>query len=345
MRWPWARRELRAESPESYTAAVLRLLDSASSTRASALEIAALEIAAGLYERSFALADVAGDRAGALTAPVLAMIGRELTTAGEAVLLVEVDGASVRLVPAASWDVTGGRGGLRYRLELAGPDRSETWEAPAAAVVHIRRGTSAGRPWAGVAPWRVAASTSTLAARIDERLAQEMGGPVGSVLAHPPADFAALAEQLKALKGELAVVETADSWSTDRGAGAAQGGGWRPQRIGPDPPEALEVLRSSAGRDVLAACGVPPALFDARSTQAREALRQFLHAGLQPLARLAEAELREKLDDPALALSFDALMAADLSGRARAFQSLVKGGMPLPDAARLAGLLVDDDAP
>ena len=35
-------------------------------------------------------------------------------------------------------------------------------------------------------------------------------------------------------------------------------------------------------------------------------------------------------------------MASDLSGRARPFGSLVKGGLPVAEAARLAGLDTDE---
>ena len=41
-------------------------------------------------------------------------------------------------------------------------------------------------------------------------------------------------------------------------------------------------------------------------------------------------------------LTFDGLFAADLSGRARAFQSMVGGGMDVSRAAALAGLMADD---
>ena len=53
-------------------------------------------------------------------------------------------------------------------------------------------------------------------------------------------------------------------------------------------------------------------------------------------------ELAQKLDTPGLAFNFDRLFASDLSGRARAFQSMVGGGMAVDQAAGLAGLLVDD---
>ncbi|MCY4511367.1 MAG: hypothetical protein OXG35_31050 [Acidobacteria bacterium] len=41
-------------------------------------------------------------------------------------------------------------------------------------------------------------------------------------------------------------------------------------------------------------------------------------------------------------MSFDRLFAGDLSGRARAFQSLVGGGMDPGKAAGLAGLMESD---
>ena len=57
-----------------------------------------------------------------------------------------------------------------------------------------------------------------------------------------------------------------------------------------------------------------------------------------PMAKIVEQELTEKLETP-ISLSFDRLFAADLAGRARAFQSLVNGGMDTSKAAGLAGLM------
>lgn len=44
-----------------------------------------------------------------------------------------------------------------------------------------------------------------------------------------------------------------------------------------------------------------------------------------------------------VSLTFDALTASEIAGRARAFGLLVKGGMGVEDAARLSGLLADED--
>ena len=69
----------------------------------------------------------------------------------------------------------------------------------------------------------------------------------------------------------------------------------------------------------------------------REAWRLALFGVLSPLGRLVETELRAKLGD--VTLDWSELRASDLSGRARAFQSMVGGGMDVSKAAGLAGLM------
>ena len=58
-------------------------------------------------------------------------------------------------------------------------------------------------------------------------------------------------------------------------------------------------------------------------------MRRFLHSTISPAARVVADELAVKLDTPGLAFDFKELFASDLSGRARAFQSMVGGGMKL----------------
>ena len=119
---------------------------------------------------------------------------------------------------------------------------------------------------------------------------------------------------------------------------------WRPQRLGANPPAVLGDLVDTVGYTGCSqACGVPPALVrpGADGTASREAWRQFLHATVAPVARLIEAELSDKLDS-SITLNFDTLYASDLSGRARAFASLVNGGLSADKAATLAGLMETD---
>ena len=67
-----------------------------------------------------------------------------------------------------------------------------------------------------------------------------------------------------------------------------------------------------------------------------------MHATVTPLALIVAEELSAKFETD-IGLSFDGLFAADLAGRARAFQSLVNGGMAVEKAASLAGLMQSED--
>ena len=93
----------------------------------------------------------------------------------------------------------------------------------------------------------------------------------------------------------------------------------------------------------LAATGCPVELITARSdgSAVREAWRRYAHAFLQPIGEIVAAEFAEKLDLPGLALDFSALFASDITGRARAFNSMVQGGMDVSKAAALSGLLAE----
>ena len=67
----------------------------------------------------------------------------------------------------------------------------------------------------------------------------------------------------------------------------------------------------------------------------REAWRRLLFSTIAPLGRIVENELRVKLDTPDLRLTWNELRASDLAGRARAFQSMVNGGIEVGKAAGL----------
>ena len=113
--------------------------------------------------------------------------------------------------------------------------------------------------------------------------------------------------------------------------------------MGAAPGAALVQQADLASREIYAACGVPLSLvIDAEGTGQREGFRRLLHATIAPLARIVAEELSAKFEAD-MSLSFDGLFAADLSGRARAFQSLVNGGMDPGKAAGLAGLMEADE--
>ena len=81
------------------------------------------------------------------------------------------------------------------------------------------------------------------------------------------------------------------------------------------------------------------------SASLRESWRLALFGVVSPLGRMVQAELRDKID-PDVTLGWQELRASDLSGRARAFQSLaiaVGGGMDMAQAIAVAGLMIGEE--
>ena len=252
--------------------------------------------------------------------------------------LLVLEGPSAILRPAASWEITGSGRPWTYKLDFAEPDVTATTTVDGASVVHPMYSFDAERPWVGVGPLQRSSTTTDIAANVDQKLSEESGTTTGYLVPTPKVDTQ-LQTDLKALKGRLTLVEsTANAWG--QGRDNAPRGDYQPQRLGFNPPVSLEPLRDGVNRSILAACGVPASLLgNSDGTFARESLRQFLHVTCSAVAEIIAVELAEKLEAPGLAFNFDKLMASDLSGRARAFQSMVNGGMPVERAAALAGLM------
>ena len=344
MRLPWRRR---SEHRAGYTDAVVdALLATAQGGDGNASDVAAVELAAGLWARAFASAKVEPDGMAArmLTPEVLATAARALILWGESIFSIETVGGSLALVPACSWDIQGGADprSWRYVLELAGPSAPETRNRPAHGVVHLRYSVDPDRPWKGISPLTRAGVSAKLLGRLELRLSQEANARVGQLLPIPTGgqdeSVTQLKADLKGLAGNVALVETTQGgWG--QGPQARPPRDWQTHRMGANPPAVLESLRSGAGLDILAACGVPPSLGSANSdgTSQRESWRRFLHSSVAPVGELMASELRDKLEVPDLRLTFDRLFASDLAGRARSFGIMVKAGIDLELALELSG--------
>ena len=341
--WPWGRTERRESS---YTdlrvqAAVSR---ASGTTAATVGATAALEACSGAVARAFAAADVSGGTfaRAALTPACLSFIGRTIIRRGEAVLAI--DAGAMRLVPSSSWDVQGevDESSWTYRANLSAPSAVVTRSYPGDGIVHVRYSVDPERPWCGIGPLQAAALAGRLSANVSKALADESGTTTGYVLPLPvdgeDPTVAALKTDLRTSDGGLHLVESVKTMHVGA-PGSAPAADWKAQRLGPNPPAGEVSLLDSAFREVCAAVGVPVAMFtDSDGTGQRESFRRFLHLCVAPLGRIVEAELSAKLDGD-VTLSFDRLFAGDLSGRARAFQSLVGGGMDPAKAAALAGLM------
>ena len=349
MRLPWSKPETRSAAPYS-DAIVHAILTRAKGGTARASTTGAVEAAASLAARAFASAKITPP-VPAVSPLILSTIGREIIRRGECVFLIDVDGAGLRLTPATSWEVTGGPSPETwvYRLQLAGPSHDAEYIAPAASVAHVRAYVEPSAPWRGISPLDAAASTSRLLAETETALADESSGTRGHVIPLPQADgedesrFTALKADIANLKGRTALTETAAA-GFGEGRGAAPQSDWQPRRIGANPPDALRALRMDAEMSTLGALGVPVELITARSDGAavREAWRRFAHAFLTPLGGIVAAELADKLNVSGLTLDFSSLFASDITGRARAFNSMVQGGMEVEKAATLSGLLAGE---
>ena len=218
-------------------------------------------------------------------------------------------------------------------------------------VVHCRYATHAGQPWIGLSPLTLAGTTGRLAVNLERALRDEAGGPVGNLIPLPvdaggetsdPDDesdpFAGLKAQINKLAGRCGLVETTSAGFAE-GRAAAPAQDWQPRRLGANPPVSLVDLRAAVEQTVLSACGVPPGLARAEGGESRESYRRWYAAGVLPLARVVESELRHKLDVPALRLDFASLATADVSGRARAWRSLVGRDATMSDADARARLV------
>lgn len=340
--WPLKRRGFRIEERD-YTAAILHLRQQAAAdaSNASAAEAAnaAEEVVCGLYERAFMQASIVGIN---VERRIMGMVGRALARNGELV----VD--ALTMAPAATADVRGGPSPLawRYLLTLSAPSGSRDARRNAMDVWHFRANASEQEPWRGRSPFDLSPATRDLLKRTEASLSSEATGAVGKILTVPSGTPDATIEKIKTdlrtLLGKTALLEsTAGGWG--QGAATAPAQDWRPTRLGPEPPSPQVELRRDAALMVLAAAGVPVELVTgAEGAGAREAWRRFLHSTIQPLGEGVAEELRLKTGRR-IAIDFDALMASDLAGRARAFQSMVAAGMDMERSAALAGLMVDGD--
>lgn len=357
MVWPFKKTEKR-QAADFTRAVVDRVLAyAAQGGSADVGATAAAATAAGLVGRAFGAASVEPnvDRTG-LDPSVLSLIGSSLILAGESVWLIDIAGGMVKLRRAMSWDITGrGPSGWRYRLTIAGPTDHIERNVPEDAVFHPRINQNAVNPARGRSPLALAGLSAKALAEAERQLSEELSGSVGRLIPAPldqlegtggeddPDPLAEIEAALSNLKGRSALVP---SMSKDWGAAGSSGtfaGDWRSERIGADPPSSVVELRRDTHNAVLQAAGVPPMLFSAsgQAQASREALRFFLHATVTPYARVVQQEASMKLMVPVV-LDFTSLHASDVQGRARAFQSLVAGGMEVERAAGLSGLLAED---
>ena len=109
--WPTFGNKL--ETRASYTDVLISAFLANATGKSLAIPAAtsALEACAGLTGRGFAAAEVTGPSSiiSALTPSILEMVGRSLIRVGQIVFLIDTQAGKLRLIPAETHDVEGGR--------------------------------------------------------------------------------------------------------------------------------------------------------------------------------------------------------------------------------------------
>ena len=313
----------------------------------------AVEVAAGIVARAFASAQVettSGAIAGALTPAILSHIGRALIRAGESVLVIAPSRDNLALIPAYSWDITGGvrPESWEYRLDLGAPNGTAQMRLPYEGVVHVRYAYAPERAWVGLSPLEVARQAGRLDAEINQALADESSMPRGAILPMPneppdddDSDSDTNLKRIEATLGKLAGrIMTVESMMTAAGGGyqEAPKDDWMVKRVGANFPQSLVDLRRDADELILGICGIPiEFLKSADGSALRETYRRLLFNTIQPLGNIVAQELSEKLEAP-ISFSWNELRAADRASGARSYKALKEAGMDDAKALGYSGL-------
>ena len=340
---------LETRAGTSYTDVVTQALISraAGTQLVHAGATAALESASGIIGRSFSVAQVSGRPmvTEALTAATMEQIGRSLIRNGEAIYLISTERGMLELLPVSSYEVYGPSNpeSWMYSLDLSTPTSTERYtRVEAAQVLHVKANADPNRPWCGQSALSIASLTGKLSAEVQANLGDLASGPRGQTLLYPKDGdddtTAQLRSDLGAARGRLVLMEGGD---LDNSGGGRQVG--EIKGYSGEVAQSMVQLAQLAYNEVLSCCGVSPALFGGSDgTALRESQRQLLHHTISPLSRLVQAECRLRLDS-SITIEHGELMAGDSQGKARAFQSLVGGGMEVERAVILSGLMVADE--
>lgn len=352
----------RTEHRQGYTDAIIAGIVAVASGDVPASDdlLAVVEGCRLRWRRALQACTVTPDRARMVFGPaVMSQIAEGLLSRdGASVHMLDVDPLNGRmaLLPSSSWEVWGSTphpATWRYDLSVPAPSSGtrQVW-AGRDQVLHVQWTSHPRYPWRSVGPWAASATTSRLAARIEQTLAREHNSPIGNVVPTPENDQATeqdadgnpvaggLLSALMQLKGGLAMVPTFNA-GLGLGQHAAPQRDWRTTRIGPDPSKETIDLRAQVIEDLSEAAGVPAVLTRPESdgTAKREAYRVFVASSLRPLLDQIEV-LASELLEVEVRISAERLAGADVASRARAFRALTgkDGNLPVEQARQIVGL-------
>ena len=350
MRWPWQQKPENREAGGDYSQMILSLAEQqAHGTAADLGKVAALEAVSGLLSRSLMSAQVEGTDL--IAPPLLAQIGRDLIRKGESLTAIRMNAmGDLKLITCADWDWHGSQQSVdpeewMVRATSYGPSASITWKLPASAVIFLRWGSNAGSLYRGQSPVQWASQIARLEAEAEKSLGDELSGPVTNLLPIPQdggsESLVGIKTAIARAKGQATLLEsTSAGWG--EGPANAPRKDWIPSRLAPAPnPVQLGILKESFAQ-VCAACGCPPALFEAGAdgTSQRESLRRWHLGTVMPLVKMIEHELSSKLATQ-IKLHLDSY-PKDMVSRSTVFSKIGSvEGISTTQALQIAGLLDD----
>ena len=351
--------------PGGYSGQLLRAFQRAYSgnawgddTPAVAGTLAAAECAAGLLDRAISCAEI---RAGGFTPmlrecpDLLGAISRGMLFNGAQAVLVEVVGGMPRLRLAARYtylETSGEWPLVELYFHQAGSDQAPV-RAPLPAVAVPKWATDPACPEYGLSP--LANSVSQLGGAVVGVLAREAKSPHGYFMSGVQGQGGsdAGAEEMKdAMEAKFGTANPEPwapspdefgglflaSFSGDDYIGKSDRKRGEVARFGFEPPAEVVGLVRDAYLQTLSACGIPPALWSETLTPTRDAIRTFRVMTAQPIADKIAAELARVLEVP-VALDLSPTRTSDeITGRARAVNSLVSAGVDVERALAMAGL-------
>lgn len=330
----------------SYSAIISDALESAinsESTGARSTAIAAVaqllagEISSG---RIVAPDDIRIDR------EVLDWIVRQAVTEGEGVALISRSRGRFSLQPIADHDwqqsSMADQSTWRARVTIYSPTGSETQYVNRDRLVVLRWSWNPYAPGFGRSPAALAGVGSQAASRAEARQRDHASTPIRPLIAMPETTDTegdkteTIRKAIGKGGGAPLLLET-----TAGGAGSradAPHRDWNPAHLRPEPTAELNQLAQDTFDRMVAACGIPPAIFRATSdgTSLRESLRQSRLRAVEPLRLRLVDELRAQLD-PGIDLVLDNY-ALDMVSRAQSINKLVAAGVDLGVAMSALGV-------
>ena len=318
----------------NYTDIVTNSLIEAAVSDENDAYVSALETASGALSRAFTAAIIGGQGQDIFTPDIMGQIGRSLIEQGEAIWY-RVAGNNFMRVDNYGLQPDGNYQ-LNFNIDnpiIADPNR----------VFHVRWNVDVNTK-RGISPLGMARTLRKMANKLETSINDELNASVGYLLPLPTDGDSTTITELKQdianLKGKIAVIQSLRNQWGDGGMAGSRSE-FVLARMGPNIPDTSVNLFREVRNSVLTACGYPITLAEnTDGTSQRESWRRYLHGTVAPLGKLViMAAQRVNIS---MTIDWSDLFASDITGRARAFQSLVGGGMSIPDAASASGLLIED---